>query len=167
MFRRTVVEDVPVETRATRYEDVVDREEMIDPNRIIDLLAGLGLLLLGVLVLIDTGFSGFPSTPVTEVAGFTQTPLLGVIDVGFGLFLLAAAADWTRGISIFTGALMLAGGIVELSADDRLATSLRADHGYGWMAVVVGAIVLVAALVLPAARFRHHEVRSRGVAQSS
>jgi len=164
MFRRTVVQEVPATpTAAAGYEREVVRDTVFDPNRIVALVAGLGFILLGALVLIDTGISGFPSTPITEVAGFTQTPLLGVIDLAAGLLLLAGAADWERSISVFTGALVLMGGIIELASGDRLPVSLQADRGYGWMAVIVGAVVLFVALALPAVRSRSRQVQGEGV----
>src|SRR4051812_42167250 len=121
---RTEMDDAPVATREVGYERAVVSDRVFDPARIVALVAGLGFVLLGALVLIDTGISGFPSTPVTEVAGFTQTPLLGAINIGVGLLLLAAAADRDRSLSVFVGALLLVGGVIEVVAFDQLPVAL-------------------------------------------
>ena len=161
MFRRTVVDDEPVD----REQVVRATDSYFDPSRLVALAAGLFLVLLGALVLIDTGWADFPSSPVTTVFGFTQTPLLGVIDIGVGLLLLIGAADWDRSVAIFTGALMLMGGIILLVAGDRLPASLQANDGYGWMAVIVGGLVLVVALMFSSVRSHrvvHRERLVRG-----
>ena len=148
---RRVVED----TVAGREEGVRVTESYFDPNRIVALAAGLWFILLGALVLIDTGIADFPSQPTTSVFGFTQTPLLGVINIGAGLLLLLGAADWDRSISVFTGSLVLMGGIILLVAGDRLPDSLQANDAYGWMAVIVGGVVLIVALAFSSIRSRH------------
>jgi hypothetical protein len=156
MFRRTVVQDAPAASTQATYQQAVVRDTVFDPNRIIALVAGFGFVLLGALVLIDTGIAGFPDTPVTTVFGFTQTPLLGALDVVAGLLLLAAA--WDRSFSVFIGALLLLGGIIQVSSGDRLPASLQANSAYGWMLIIVAAVVLIVALALPTARVRRREV---------
>jgi len=159
--RRSVVEDVPASGYGEVAEDrVEERDSVFDPHRFIALIAGLGFLMLGALVLLDTGFSDFPSLPVTSVAGFTQTPLLGVIDVGVGLLLLVGAADFTRGVSIFTGGLMLVAGVLAAADTERLPVSVRSNSSYGWLLVIVGGVVLLAALVLPVAGSHRRVIRS-------
>lgn len=162
MFRRTVVEDGPARGygEVAEYDRVEERAQVFDPHRLIALIAGLGFLLLGALVLLDTGFADFPSAPVTTVAGFTQTPLLGVIDVGLGLLLLAGAADIDRSVSIFVGGLMVVAGVLAAVDSERLPTAVRSNSGYGWMLVLVGAIALLAALALPTAASHRRTIRS-------
>jgi hypothetical protein len=62
-------------------------------------------VLLGALVLLDTGLSSFPDLPLSSTFGFTQTPLLGAINVAVGLLLLLGASGWERGITTFATAL--------------------------------------------------------------
>src|SRR5262245_37457791 len=156
MFRRTVVDDAPAEERAR----VTASESFFDISRIVSLFAGLFLILLGVLVLINTGLHDFPDSPTTEVFGFTQTPLLGVIDIGAGVLLLIGAVDPSRALSILMGALILIAGIVSLAASDKLDQSLQSNDAYGWMAVALGGVVLLVALLVPS----HHrrQVTYRG-----
>jgi len=151
MSPRTVVDDRP----AAESEQVTASESFLDLSRIVSLLGGLFLILLGALVLIDTGLHDFPSAPTTEVFGFTQTPLLGALDVGAGLLLLIGAVDPSRALSILTGALILMGGVILLAANDKLDQSLQANDAYGWMAVALGGVVLLVALLAPS----HHRRR--------
>jgi hypothetical protein len=160
--RRTVLEDAPAGGygEVAEYDRVEERAAVFDPHRVIALIAGLGFLLFGALVLLDTGLADFPSEPVTTVAGFTQTPLLGVIDLALGLLLLAGAADLDRSIGIFTGGLMVVGGILMAVDSERMPVSVRSNSGYGWLLVLVGAVVLFAALVLPTAASHRRVIRS-------
>jgi peptidoglycan/LPS O-acetylase OafA/YrhL len=165
MRERTVVTNDPHEvddTRRdeTRRDDVTDRESRVDPSRIVAMLAGIGLLVLGAVVLLDTGFDGFPDEPTTEVAGMLHTPLLGVIDVGLGALLLAGAAAWSRAISTFTAALMIAGGLVVAFASEDLPTEVATTSDYGWMLVIVGAVVMVVDLLAPTVGRRHRVMHS-------
>jgi hypothetical protein len=151
----------PVEQR--EREQVVTSSWFIDLSRIVSLLAGLFLVLLGTLVLIDTGLHDFPASPTTEVWGFTQTPLLGVIDLGAGVLLLLGAIDPTRGLSILVGALTAMGGVIMLAAGDKLDESLQANDAYGWMAVILGGVVLLVALFAPSRRGRRMTYRGDAV----
>lgn len=143
-----------------RRDDVVDRDSRMDPSRIVAMLAGIGLLVLGTVVLLDTGFDGWPSEPVTEVANLQHTPLLGVVDVGLGVLLLVAAATWSRALSTFTAALMIAAGLVAIFATEDLPDELATTSDYGWMLVIVGAIVMVVDFVVPSIGRRQRVVHS-------
>lgn len=111
-------------------------------------------------MLLDTKFDGFPDQPLARVAGFTQTPLLGVIDLVFGLLLLAGAGSRDRGLSTFTGGLMLVGGVIVAIRTTQMPDALIANAGYGWVVAVVGALVLIVALVMPNTVARRRVVRT-------
>jgi peptidoglycan/LPS O-acetylase OafA/YrhL len=149
-----------VRRQAGQVDEVRESEQVFDLNRALALIAGLGFLLLGALVLLDTKFQGFPDQPLASVAGFTQTPLLGVIDLVFGLLLLAGAGSRDRGVSTFTGGLMLVGGVIVAIRTTQMPKALIANAGYGWMVAIVGVVMLVVALVMPRTVARQRVVRS-------
>ena len=47
--------------------------------------------------------------PVVEVLGFTHTPLLGLVDIGMGLLLLAGGGRASRGLLTFLGLVAVVG----------------------------------------------------------
>jgi peptidoglycan/LPS O-acetylase OafA/YrhL len=158
MRDRTDVTRDPDRVEDARRDEIVDRESRIDPSRIVAMLAGIGMLVLGAIVLLETGLDGFPDEPTTEVAGLMHTPLIGVIDIGLGALLLAGAASSSRGLSTFTAALMIAAGLVAALATEDLPSELATNSEYGWMLVVVGAVVLIVDLLVPSVGRRHHRV---------
>lgn len=145
---------------ADQVDEVREHEQVFDLHRVLTLIAGLAFLLLGALVLLDTKFDQFPDLPVATVAGFKQTPLLGVIDLVFGLLLLAGAGSRDRGVSTFTGGLMLVGGVIVAIRTTQMPDALVANAGYGWFVAIVGALVLIVALVMPSTVARRRVVRS-------
>lgn len=146
--------------QAEQVDEVRENEQVFDVTRVLTLIVGLGFLLLGALVLLDTKFDGFPDQPLASIAGFTQTPLLGVIDVVFGLLLLAGAGTRDRSVATFTGGLMLVAGIIVAIRTTEMPDALVANAGYGWMVAIVGGLVLLAALILPKTVARRRVVRS-------
>jgi len=159
MFRRRAVVDEGVAGRAVDRE--VESHSAFDASSILALLAGLFYAVFGLLVLLDTGLSGFPDEPMNEVFGFTQSPLLGAINIGVGLLLIISAAVWGRGLMMFTSAAMVVGGIVLVAARDDLPASLMTETSYGWLGLGIGAVLLLAALLLPSVAAHRRVVDTR------
>lgn len=133
-------------------KEVTVSDHTFDLSRLASLLAGAYFVLLGALVLLDTGLSEFPDLPLSSTFGFTQTPLLGAINVGIGLLLLLGASGWERDITTFVSSVMAIGGLIILFGVDRLPTALTTNTGYGAMLLVVGGALLLIATVIPAVR---------------
>jgi len=147
--RNTVVstnDDAAVVRRVTFFDQVFDL------SRVASLLAGGFFVVFGVLVLLDTGISRFPDLPHSITFGFTQTPLLGAVDVAVGLLLLAGASGWERGVTTFVSAVMTLGGLIILLGVDRLPAALATNTGYGALLLIVGGTLFVIATVIPAIR---------------
>lgn len=161
--RQTVVSE-PVETgRAVRFDRATERRWAFDASDVVSLLAGLLYVVMGLLVLIDLGFSDFPREATTEVFGLGQTQLWGAIGIGIGLLLLAGAGGYGRSLTTFAGALLVVGGIVVVAALDELDAMLATEEAYGWFAIVTGAIVLLAAIAVPTVRSREERTVDEGV----
>ena len=156
--RRTVVSE-PVETsRPVRYGESTERRWAMDLSDVIALAAGLFYGVMGLLVLIDLGLSDFPSEATTQVANLTQTQLWGAAGVVMGVLLLAGAGTYGRSLTTFASALLVVMGIVVVAALDELDATLTTEKGYGWLAIGVGALVLIAAIAVPSVRSRHERV---------
>lgn len=152
--RRTVSEDAD----AVRYDRQTERRWALDASDIIALLAGLLFLVMGLLALVELGFTDFPSEEVTDVMGLAHTQLVGIVGIVLGLLLLAGVGSVGRSVTIFAGALTLVVGIVVVAASEELDATLATEEAYGWLAVVVGAIVLLAAIAIPSIATRHERV---------
>ena len=124
------------------------------PDAIIASLAGLVLLVVGLIAMVRGGFDGPMSTPVVSVLGFTHTTTLGVLEAGIGLCLLLSGAARSRTGGVFFGAILGIGAFVGAVQTDSFKKSLALESGWAWLMVFAAVIVVLAALVMP--RFARH-----------
>lgn len=122
------------------------------PAQLVALVIGAFFIILGAVTLAKTGLNsdGFTTTHVSAL-GFGHTPLLGVIDLVYGLLLVMAGAvpGAGRGTMAFLGVLALGFGVVVLSASGSLYDSLGVTDSSGWLYIIVGVVTLVAAFAAP------------------
>jgi hypothetical protein len=117
------------------------------------MLLGIGIMLLvfGGLTLSQTGFEFGPEATHSSVAGLHHTALMAIIDLGMGLVLLSAGArrrlDW--GSVRLLGGISLAFGVVLLAEPAVLHSWLGTHAASGWLFVIIGALMLVTAIVHP------------------
>jgi len=143
---------------AYRSDRVTERRWAFDVSDVVALLAGLFYVVIGVLALIDLGFSDFPSEATTSVAGLAHTQLWGVVGIVMGLLLLAGAGSTGRGTTTFAAALLVVIGIVVVAAVDDLDATLATETAYGWTAVAIGVVTLLAAIAAPSVATRSDRV---------
>lgn len=140
-------------------DDVVARDEVasraIDrpgwsPAQIISLVVGILFLIMGGVALARTGFD-FDESTRTEVLGLSHSALLALIELGIGLALVAAGAlpGAGRGTMVFFGALMLGFGIIAVAQPTSFDDALGTEEATGWLYIVAGALLLIAAMVSP------------------
>jgi len=159
--QRTVVD----EPRAD-FSSAVTTETVVTwgPGQLVGLIAGVGMLVLGTVALTRSGLDvNSLYSPHVEVAGLHHTPLLGVVEVVFGLLVVAASAvpGTVRGLLVVLGVTALAAGIVALAATGTwLHDHFGAHRANGWLFIVEGALVVLAAM-LPGARLRQVKVSGR------
>jgi hypothetical protein len=158
MLRRTRVTEDPAPVAETGY--VADRRTTEatmpswSPLQIIGLIVGIGFGVLGIAAVARTGFdTSHIYTPHDLVWSFPHSPLLGVIEIGFGLLMVLGSVvpgGW-RSFLALLGAISLAFGIVVLVEEvpNRLNDWLAVSHRNGWLYVTAGGIVLLAALFAP------------------
>lgn len=160
--RRTVVSEPGDRAdMGSQYDRSTERRWAFDVSDLIALLAGLFYLVVGLIALIDLGFSDFPSEATAEVAGLAHTQIWGIVSIVIGLLLLAGAGGHGRSMTTFAGAVLLVIGIVVVAALDDLDETMTTNSAYGWTAIVIGAIVLLAAIAVPTVASRSERVIDR------
>jgi hypothetical protein len=155
--------------------DVVEQEVTVrrgtawSPAQIVGFVIGAAAVAFGVVALVRTGLDTDEwFSPVKTVLGFEHTPLLAVSEIGFGvLMLLSAMSPGGRPLMALLSAIALAFGIVVVADawSGRIDRWFGVTDSNGWLYIVVGAIGLVAALMLPtvAGRERRHVTERRQV----
>jgi len=146
---RQEVTEQPVSTR-TR-----ERSWTFAPGQLVSLVAGVGLIAVGIVALIRADVDGSLSTPVVQVLGYTHTAWLGIAEIGLGLLLvLAGTGAWGRAVSVLLGAATVIAGVLILAEPGQMPDELGLEEDFGWPLIALGGIVAVAALVLPVWRSR-------------
>lgn len=136
------------------------------PAQILALVVGVVFVVLGGVALLRTGIRvDTILEPTTTVAGLAYTPLLAIIELVFGLLLMAMGAfpGASDGI-VFLGLLALAFGLLLVIEPAAFQDSIAAGRAHGWFYVVTGGIAALTALVSPSvtrrvATRRVHEER--------
>lgn len=124
------------------------------PDAVIAALAGLVILVVGLIAVVRGGFDGPMSKPVVSVVGFNHTTTLGLIEIVIGLALLLSGATRSRSGEIFFGAVLGIGGFVGAVQAESFNKSLALESSMAWLAVFIAAIVVLSALMLP--RYARH-----------
>jgi asparagine N-glycosylation enzyme membrane subunit Stt3 len=124
------------------------------PDAVIAALAGLVILVVGLIAVVRGGFDGPMSTPVVEVLGFTHTTLLGLIEIAIGGALLISGATRSRSGAVLFGSILGIAGFVGAVQTESFATSLALESSMAWLAVLTSVIVVLSALMMP--RFARH-----------
>lgn len=119
------------------------------PDAMLAAAIGVVLVVIGLIVTIRGGFSGPMSTPVVTVVGFMHTTILGMVEIGVGVCLLIAGATQSRNGALFVGGLLGVAGFVGAVQASTFDESLALEPTMGWLAVAIGGVVVLAALLLP------------------
>ena len=109
----------------------------------------VSLLVVGLIAVLRAGVDGPIADPVVKVLGFTHTATLGFVEIGAGLFLLVTGAARSRSGAIFGGLALVVAGLVGAVQTNSFDGSLALESGLAWLGAVVGAVVGMAALLLP------------------
>jgi hypothetical protein len=136
------------------------------PAQIVGLVIGIGITVLGFAAVARTGFdTDHIYTPVDNVWNLPHSPLMGLIEVGFGVLVILAAVvpGGSRGFMALLGAIAVCFGLVVLieEAPNRLNHWLGAIDRTGVFYVIVGGVLLLSAILSPVftSRSRTHVVR--------
>jgi hypothetical protein len=127
---------------------------MWSPAQIIGLIVGIGFIVLGVATLAKTGFdTSHLDRPHDVVWHFAHSPLLGVIEAAYGVLLVIASVvpGASRALMALLGAIGVAFGLVVLivTEPNKLNDWLAVTHRNGWLYLIAGGVVLLAAIFSP------------------
>jgi len=152
MERPTIID--AAEPVATTDDRIMETRRTYTPWSPVQIVAVLGAVLslaLGGFILGDTGidFSNVYST--TTIAGIDGTMLFGMITFVFGLVLLGVAAvPGTSRVGMITlGVIAVGFGILVAADPTTFQHALGVTTSTGWLAIVGGGVLLLAAMVSP------------------
>ena len=111
-------------------------------------------MVLGIAAVAKTGFhTSHIYTPERVVWHFAHTPLLGAIEIGFGALLILASVvpGGVRSLMAFLGVVALVFGLVVVLDAWRsdLHSWLAVTHRNGWLDIIAGSVVILAAMLSP------------------
>jgi hypothetical protein len=123
------------------------------PAQFVGLVVGVGVTVFGIIAVARTGFdTSHIYSPHTKVWNLPHSPLLALIEIGYGVLMILASVvpGGLRTLMGFLGAVALVFGIVVLAGPShRLTHWLGVAHSNGVFYTVIGAIVVVTAMVSP------------------
>lgn len=144
MYRDRVADDELVEHRVERMP--------WSPAQVVALVIGAIFVLMGVIALVRAGLEfDRMFSPEVAVADLHHTPLLGLIEVAFGLFLVMAGAlpGGARDGMVFLGVVALGFGIVVIVEPDSMHRTLGVHAENGWVYLISGILVVLTAMLAP------------------
>ncbi len=124
------------------------------PAQIGAFLMGIFAVVIGTVALARGDFSDFFGQ--TNVMGLGHTPFLGLIELLWGVLMIAAGAipGGQRGLMAFLGAVALAGGLIFVVEPVAFQPTLGITAANGWFYFVVGVVTLLITFVAPVIRSR-------------
>ena len=150
---RTEVRESTVQGSTTASQ----RSWTFAPGQLVSLVVGVGFVIAGLIAVVRAGLDGSLATPVVEVLGYSHTAWLGIAELGLGLLLiLAGTGAWGRPLSVLLGVAMVIAGVLVLAEPGQMPDELGLEEAYGWPLVISGAVVAIAALVLPVWRSQRY-----------
>jgi hypothetical protein len=143
----------PHVVRTVAAETVQVRSSMtVSPASVVACVASIILLLFGALNLARAGLDGPLRDPVVEVAGYAGTAVLGLIALGLGLAMLAAAFSRDRGTIIFVS-VVLGVSAATLALEPSVGGDLiAAESDFGVAVLIIAVFVGFVAAVAPSVR---------------
>jgi hypothetical protein len=126
-------------------------------------VAGLAMVL-GVVALFRVDWDAGLDAAAVDVMGVGFTPMVAIVTVVASAIALVAAASPDRTSKIVVGAVLACAGIGILLASTANQADLHVEDAHGWIALVVGAVLLLAGITLRSSWTSHRHVRSGGYA---
>jgi uncharacterized membrane protein HdeD (DUF308 family) len=119
---------------------------------IVALLCGAALIVIGVIAVVRGDLQGSINDPVVEVAGWSHTPLLGLIEIGAGVLLLLSSTS--LGAQMVIGAAVAIFGIIALIEPTVVSDTMEIESSLAWVIILLGAAPFAAAAISTIPRTR-------------
>lgn len=150
---RVVVQPVPV----VQAPPVIARTRTIATRRtdlaaVLAVITGITLGIVGAVAVARAGLDGPLREPVVDVAGFTHTALLGLIEVGMALLLVAVGLSRDRGALLFTSILFGAAAVVAAIEPSVGGGALAIETSWAVLLAILFAVIALAAAIVPVIR---------------
>jgi len=166
MARHVVDERRPETYDDDRNVGLVDQTTTRDASalnvlaRLLGLVAAAVPTIVGLIAVADIDWSGNGfDAPAVSVAGIRFTPAVAVAVLAAGVVGLIAAAVRDRGAKLVVGAIYAIAGVVVVMANPTVQDVPLSDR-LGWMAILVGAVMIVSGLFAVQRTMVRREVRS-------
>ncbi len=169
-MRRTVTETDDAEAAVDGERTVRRVTTTVSAAQIIGLIVGIGYTTLGIAAVVRTGFdTSHIYTPHLLVWHLAHSPLLGAIEIAFGVLMILASVVDSRSAVAFLGTIAFIFGIVVLTipTPNRLNHWLAVTHRNGWVLLISGAVVALSALLLPTLGGTRTETHQRAVVENT
>lgn len=160
--RRVVGADViqPAGQPVVVHEQVVHQQPVVSERRVVSarrfspaavlaVILAVALGVIGAVAIVRAGLDGPLDEPIVEVAGFTQTALLGLIEVGMAVLLLWAGLSRDRGAILFVSILFGAAALVAAIEPTVGGDALSIERSWAIVLVVAFAVVALVAALAP------------------
>jgi hypothetical protein len=141
-----------------RRVDRVHTRDLSIVFRIVAAIAGAVPTVIGLIAIARVAWdaAGFDA-PAVSVAGMTSTPAMAVGTAILGFLAMVAGATRDRASKLVMGGILVCIGIVALIARPETRYVVFED-AYGWMMAIVGAVLIVAALLMSVVGSSHRHV---------
>ena len=143
----------PVDDVASERYAIYERRSSRIPQ-IIGLVVGVGFTVLGIAAVARAGVNtDHIYTPQTFVWHLWQNPLMGLIEIAFGVFVVLSSVEsgGTRAAQAFFGVVAFAFGLIVVLnvAPNHLFHWVAVTHRNGWLFLVAGLVLAIPALLTP------------------
>jgi len=143
-----VHEHVVVQPATARTRTLAARR--YDPASALAVVAAIALGVVGAVALARAGLDGPLDEPVVQVAGFSHSALLGLIELGMAIVLLAVGLSRDRGALLFVSILFGAAALVAAIEPDLGGGALAIEGSWALLLVIAFGVIALAAAVIPA-----------------
>ncbi|CAN5640591.1 hypothetical protein BH10ACT2_BH10ACT2_22150 [soil metagenome] len=141
--------EAEINQSAADQTTIVSQRQRFSAPGIVSAIVGAVILIFGLVALARADLDSSFNEPIFQVAGFDHTQLLAFIEVVLGGFLLIAGMTNSLSAMRVLGGITVIGAVVALIEPGVLGGKLEIAGGFAALMLLLGAVTLIAAAVLP------------------